>query len=90
MLRLSAHPNPFRPATTLRYTASRDGVVRPTVHDVRGRVVRILANGPVPAGNHEVVWRGRDDRDAPVAAGVYFLRLQTGAEVRSRKIIAVR
>jgi flagellar hook assembly protein FlgD len=39
--------------------------------------VRSLLRGAQPAGLHNAVWRGRDDRGRVVASGVYFYRLET-------------
>lgn len=41
------------------------------VFDEHGRVVRTLALGELPAGDHEAVWDARDASDRPVDAGVY-------------------
>jgi len=34
-----------------------------------------------------VPWDGRDEGGRPVAAGVYFYRLESGREVRSRTTV---
>src|SRR4029077_3128895 len=47
-LRLApAAPNPFRARTTLRWSLPQGGHVRLRVHDVAGRVIRTLADGPL-------------------------------------------
>lgn len=71
-------PNPFNPATTIRFAVPANGNVRLTVFDVNGRIVRTLVDGNVVAGNHEVVWDGMDMSGRQVASGVYIYRL-TGA-----------
>jgi hypothetical protein len=70
-------PNPFNPATLLRFDLDRDARVTLDVHDMRGRLVVRLLDGIVPAGRREVPWTGRDRAGRDVAAGVYFYRLQT-------------
>ena len=77
-------PNPFNPATTVGFSLPQDGPVRLTVHDVRGRLVRVLRDGMVPAGSHQVRWDGRDAGGRAVASGLYLVQLQTtsGREVR--------
>ncbi|HMB71351.1 MAG TPA: FlgD immunoglobulin-like domain containing protein, partial [bacterium] len=90
-LRLAAPaPNPFRGSTTLRYELPRAQTVRLAVHDVTGRKLRELAAGPRSAGRYSVVWDGRDGDGRRVAAGVYFVRLRTGAEEQTRKIVLLR
>jgi len=87
---LEARPNPFRPLTRIRYSLDRDAPVRLVVVDVSGRVVRRLDQGPQTAGAHETSWNGRDDRGRPAAAGVYFLRLEAGAERSTRSVVLMR
>ncbi len=83
-------PNPFNPLTTLEFSLPRPGPVRLAVHDVRGRVVAVLASGDLPAGRHTARWDGRDLRGQPASSGVYFVRLQADGESRIRKIVLAR
>jgi hypothetical protein len=40
--------------------------------------VRVLVDGNLPAGLHEVIWDGRDGRGFTVAPGFYWAVLDTG------------
>ncbi len=86
--RLSAHPNPFNPRTTIRWAAAAAGVSKLEVFDARGRRVRTLSDVDVDAGavQGEAVWDGKDDAGRPGAAGVYLVRLQdrSGATANAR------
>ncbi len=70
-----AYPNPFYPATTLRFIAGAGSLVRLTVEDVDRVAFRTLIEGPVAAGTHSVVWDGRDSTGADVPGGVYYAHL---------------
>jgi FlgD Ig-like domain len=83
-------PNPFRAATTVRFSLTREAPVSLTVHDAGGRLVRTLVDAARPAGSSEAVWDGRDGGGREVAAGVYFVRLVSGAESRSSKLTFLR
>jgi hypothetical protein len=83
-------PNPFNPATTLRFGLHQSGTVSIEIFDVEGRLVRRLMDDYMPAGEHRATWTGRDDRGEQVAPGVYVVRLSAGATVLNRKIIRVR
>jgi flagellar hook assembly protein FlgD len=61
-----------------------------TVHDALGRRVRTVAGGAMAAGTHEVAWDGRTDAGAPVAAGVYVVRLLAAGRTVSRTFARVR
>lgn len=71
----SIHPNPFNPQTNIQLALREEGRAEVTVFAVDGSRVRTLVDGTLPAGRHDVVWDGRDDRGRSVSSGVYFLRL---------------
>ena len=68
-------PNPFNPATDLKFSLPKDAAVTMNLYDVSGRLVRSLLTDNLPAGHHEVRWNGRDDNGRTVASGTYFARL---------------
>lgn len=73
-LDLRAYPNPFNPRTTVGFTMPRDGRVTVTVHDLKGRAVRTLFEGTLPAGAQALTLDGYDDAGRPLASGVYLVR----------------
>jgi hypothetical protein len=87
---LSNYPNPFNPATTVRYVLGSTQDVALAIFDVRGRLVRALEVGPKSQGPHHAVWNGRDDRGESVASGVYYLRLASAGETMTRKIVLLK
>lgn len=87
---LGAVPNPFNPATEIRYELPRATVVSLEIYDVSGRHVRTLVRGRREAGAHRARWDGRDGSDHGVASGVYFVRLQSGGTSQTRALTLVR
>ncbi|MFT5783861.1 MAG: serine protease, partial [Candidatus Krumholzibacteriia bacterium] len=77
-------------SVNLMFEIDRDRDVQMTIFDVRGRVVRNLAEGRWAAGNHVLKWNGTDDGGQQVAAGVYFVRLESGSWVSDRKLVMVK
>ncbi len=84
------HPNPFNPATTIRYELAAAGPIRLLVYDLAGRLTRMLASGHAEAGIHTARWDGLDQNGLAVASGTYLLVLQGGGERRSRAMTLVR
>jgi len=87
---IQAYPNPFNPMTRIRYTVAENGPVRLAVYDAAGRLVRTLVERDHVAGQHELVWYGRDDAGRAQASGTYLLRLETAAGAGSSRITLVR
>jgi Calcineurin-like phosphoesterase/FlgD Ig-like domain/Purple acid Phosphatase, N-terminal domain len=83
-------PSPFERATSIAYTLAQAGTVRLAVFDVNGRRVRTLRNGDRPSGSHAEVWDGCDDQGRPLAAGVYFARLEAAGATRVQRLALVR
>ena len=87
---LRGEPNPFRTSTTLLFSLPERSVVRLTIHDAAGRVVRRLVEDTLAAGPHRAAWDGRSDAGMTMASGVYFSRLETGSRVHTEKVLLVR
>ena len=83
-------PNPVRAGAALTYALARDAVTRLSVVDLAGREVIRLRDGFEPAGEHVVRWRGVDTAGRALASGVYFVRLRSGEELESRRIVVAR
>ncbi|MBE2278929.1 MAG: T9SS type A sorting domain-containing protein [Ignavibacteriaceae bacterium] len=77
-------PNPFNPATKIRYTIpvnSVDEVVTLTIYDVLGREIAVLVNEVQPAGNYELIFEAME-----INSGVYFYQLKAGSFNQTRKM----
>ena len=61
-----------------------------TIWDIRGRLVKSLVDSEVAPGRYQPVWDGRDDNGRRVAAGIYFVRLQSGKFSASGKVVRLR
>lgn len=83
-------PNPFNPATTLRYVLDEPGRVHIAVYDARGRELAVLLDEERGAGAGEVTWQGHDDAGRLAGAGVYFVRAESGDAVRLVKATLVK
>ena len=69
---LGNYPNPFNPATTIRFQMVRSSEVMLEVFDVLGRTVASKSLGVRAAGDHSVAFDGSN-----LASGTYFYRLTT-------------
>ncbi len=86
----SIHPNPFNPQTTVAFALAKSELVRIAIYDVRGTLVRRLADETMPAGEHNIMWNGVDDRGRGVSSGIYFVRMFAGSYAETRKIVMLK
>jgi len=85
-----AYPNPFNPATTVKFGLDRAQNVRLSVYNMAGERVAVLADRAFAAGDHRVRWEGLDRHGQAVPSGTYLLELEAEAGVRSQKMMLVR
>lgn len=84
---LQNYPNPFNPQTLIEFEVPEAMQVRLEVFDVLGRRVAVPLQGPVAGGRHTV----RFDAGAlNLSGGVYVVRLQAGAQVKTRSMMFVK
>lgn len=84
------YPNPFNPTVTIGYTLPERQHVRLTVYDSLGRVVSVLENGELDAGNHETIWNGKSNRGETLGSGIYLYRIEAGIHRAQGKMTLLR
>ena len=88
---LSANfPNPTSAGTTIPFYLPADDDILLNVLDMNGKVVKQLAFGQYPAGNHTVEWDGTNAAGTPVASGVYIYQLHTSSDVFGQQMVIQR
>ncbi len=82
---LSNYPNPFNPATQLRFEIPVSGFVTLKVFDLLGRQIATLVSQNVKAGQYDIPWNA-----AAYPSGVYFCVLQSGNQMRTAKLMLMK
>jgi hypothetical protein len=86
----NVYPNPFRTMTGVSYALPRAVQVDINVYDITGRKVKTLVSGTMEPGCYTANWTGKDDKGRAAAAGVYFIRMDTGEFESQHKVVLVR
>ena len=92
---LRNYPNSFNPETWIPYRLAEDAVVRLTIYDGSGQVVRKLNVGHQVAAVYEsrskaIYWDGRNEVGERVASSVYFYHLSAGDYSATQKMLIVK
>ena len=92
---LQNYPNPFNPETWIPFQLSKDVDVTIKIYDVRGRIVRQLNLGYIPAGIYQTkakaaYWNGANNLGERVSSGVYFYHIQADSFSASRKMVILK
>ena len=90
---LQNYPNPFNPETWIPYQLSQDSVVKLSIYDVGGQLVRWMEVGFREAGIYSsrekaIYWDGKSQDGERVASGVYFYSL--GEESQTRRMVILK
>lgn len=75
---------------TLAFVTTGSGPVRLAVHDLAGRELRRLADGPLPAARHARDWDLRDPEGRAVPSGVYLAVLEDAGRRTVRRLVVIR
>jgi|GEM_PF-1752459 len=70
-------PNPFNPATIIRFSSARAGRADVRIFDVAGRLVQTITKNATQ-GINEVHWNGKSSEGRDLASGVYFVKVKYG------------
>ncbi len=78
-------PNPFNSSTILRFQLPAMQSISLDVYDIQGRLLKTVACGVYPAGDHILDFNGSE-----LASGMYFIRLAGSGGAEVRKITLVK
>ena len=84
------YPNPFNPTTTINYSLKENSKVSLNIYNIKGQKVKQLVSDQLPAGQHSVIWNGKDDNDKTVSSGMYLYKLKIGNYEKTKKMILMK
>ena len=84
------YPNPFNSATAISYRLAAVSEVELAIYNLLGQKLTTLVNQQQPQGEYVVPWNGFDNSNNRMASGVYYYRLESGAEKITRKMVLIQ
>lgn len=84
-------PNPLHRSGEIQFTVAKPGRVRVAVFDVSGRLVRALDDRVVSGtGPYVSAFDGRTRDGAPLASGIYYVRVSTDDGVQTQRFAVLK
>lgn len=74
---IGCYPNPFNPETTAFLNLATNTQLTMNVYNIKGEKVRTLLAGQLQAGEHHILWNGRNDQNENVTSGIYFMHAES-------------
>jgi len=79
------YPNPFNPETTFSFNIGSLKQTSLRIYDIQGRLIETLVDDKINPGFHTMTWDASE-----VATGIYFVKLISGDEIKTRKIMVLK
>ena len=87
---LGAYPNPFNPATTVRFQLAEGGSVRLLVYNLAGELVARPFSGLLGAGEQHLIWNASTMNGRSLPTGNYFCVLESEKGRDMVKVLLLR
>ncbi len=87
LIQHDSYPNPFNPATTIKFSISEDSNIDLSVYNVKGQKVKSLIKNELEGGSHQVTWKGKDSTGKSVTSGIYFYKIEVNGVTKGMKKI---
>jgi N-acetylneuraminic acid mutarotase len=84
------YPNPFNATTLIAFDVNYAMELHLNIYSVSGKLVKTLTARHFMPGRYKYFWDGSDNKERPVASGVYFYRLYNTSISETKKMILVR
>ena len=72
---LQNYPNPFNSQTKISFSINQGGIVKLTIFNITGQLIKQLVNEHKVPGVFKTVWDGTDNYGRTVSSGIYFYTL---------------
>lgn len=67
-----AYPNPFNPSTAISFNLNSPNLITIKIFNIMGQEVSTVFEGHRAAGEHTMIWDGKNSHGESVSAGVYL------------------
>ena len=85
---LNNFPNPFRNSTTISYATTNlpenSGI---EIYNIKGQKVKKYS---IFDNRSSILWNGKDEAGKTVSPGIYFYKIESGNQIKTRKMLLIR
>ena len=83
----SAFPNPFNQQIHITFKLPNSSITTVTIYDLKGSIVRVLANKKMMDIDNDLIWDGKSTTGAYLTPGIYLYSISAGKLSYSGKIV---
>ncbi len=79
------YPNPFNPSTVISFGLPSASEVTIEIYNTMGQLVKTIAKGTYPAGNHTVKFNA-----GSLSSGVYLYKINAGSFTETKRMVLIK
>lgn len=79
------YPNPFNSSTLIKFDIAKIGHTKIILYDIQGRKMEMLVNQNLEAGSYKISFDA-----ARLSSGIYFVKIESGYFVDSKKLVLLK
>ena len=84
---ISCYPNPFTDKTTISINTNNNEKIKLEIYDIQGKLIKTFIDKKPQAGVYKIIWNGDDLNGKEIQAGIYVVRLISGRNIYSQKLV---
>jgi len=84
------YPNPFNPVTHVDIALPESGKLIVSIFDLSGRLINTLIDDNLEAGSYSVTWHGNNQMGQFMPTGIYFMKIISGANMKTQKLALIK
>ncbi|MEJ2546103.1 MAG: T9SS type A sorting domain-containing protein [Calditrichaceae bacterium] len=84
------YPNPFNNVTNIRFRLLGKMDVRLSIYNINGQLNKNIYRGTLEKDDYNFKWDGKDNNGKILPSGIYFLHMQCGLNVQTKKLIMIK
>lgn len=83
--KIENYPNPFNESTTIRYNVPTNSIVRITLYDLNGRLLKTILNEQKNTGDYELNFKSEN-----LQSGTFLYQVQVGEFIDAQKMVIIK
>jgi len=84
------YPNPFNSVTNVPFELTKSSLVKLSIYDISGKLVKTLVNERKNVGDYSIKWNGENSNDQLMASGIYAICLVAEKQNKVKRAILLK
>jgi len=90
LVSLKSYPNPCNSQAAISFKLKYDTDVHVSIYNVKGQMVKDFGKTGYKSGNNSLIWNGTDYTNKEITGGIYFIKLESGKNILTHKMVVIR